>query len=118
MRAQRAPGFCHPFGRGHHAPKRKEAAEGTQSVDPPGPVFPAGLSGRKRYTNEESRKAEISRRLLENREYDEADLLLRATRQVCIELEAKLDRAGYEHRTATCPSGESGGPGSGHRAPG
>jgi len=58
-------------------------------------------TGRKRYPNEESRKAEIARRLLENREYDEADRLLRATRQECIELEAKLDRAHYEHRTAT-----------------
>lgn len=48
-------------------------------------------TGRKRYPNEESRKAEIARRLLENREYDEADRLLRATRQECIELEAKLD---------------------------
>lgn len=58
-------------------------------------------TGRKCYPNEESRKAEIARRLLENREYDEADRLLRATRQECIELEAKLDRARYEHRTAT-----------------
>lgn len=58
-------------------------------------------TGRKRYPNEESRKAEIARRLQKNREYDEAERLLRATRQECVELEAKLDRARYEHRTAT-----------------
>lgn len=57
--------------------------------------------GRKRYPNEESRKAEIARRLQENREYQETEQMLRDIRQECIELEARLDRARYEHRAAT-----------------
>jgi hypothetical protein len=58
-------------------------------------------AGRKRYPNEESRKAEIARRLQENREYQETEQMLRDIRQECVELEARLDRARYEHRAAT-----------------
>jgi hypothetical protein len=57
--------------------------------------------GKKKYPNEEARKAEIARRLTDNELYQETDAAIRKTRDQVIDLEAKLDRSRYEHRSTT-----------------
>lgn len=60
-----------------------------------------GEDGRRRYANEEARKAEIARRLKEDATYQELEQALREAREQVVDAEARLDRARYEHRTAT-----------------
>ncbi|MEW6573494.1 MAG: hypothetical protein AB1374_07665 [Bacillota bacterium] len=57
--------------------------------------------GKKKYPNEEARKAEIARRLQANEIYQANDEVIRKAREAVVDLEARLDRSRYEHRTAT-----------------
>ncbi|HAG06590.1 MAG TPA: hypothetical protein DCL13_00250 [Peptococcaceae bacterium] len=59
-----------------------------------------GEDGRKRYPNEESRKAEIARRLAQDAKYQELDTELTRIRNEVIDLESQLELARYTHRTA------------------
>lgn len=56
--------------------------------------------GKKKYPNEEARKAEIARRLLEHDGYRATDEYLRAVREEVTRLEAHLERLRLEHKTA------------------
>ena len=58
-------------------------------------------NGKKRYPNEEARKAEIAKRLAANEIYQANEEAIREAREQAVNLEAQLDRARYEHRTAT-----------------
>ncbi|MEW6572873.1 MAG: hypothetical protein AB1374_04500 [Bacillota bacterium] len=57
--------------------------------------------GKKKYPNEEARKAEIARRLQGNEIYRANEEAIRKAREAVVDLEARLDRSRYEHRTAT-----------------
>lgn len=57
--------------------------------------------GKKRFPNEQARKAEIFRRLSESEEWSKLELAVREARNKTVELEARLERAKYEHRTTT-----------------
>jgi DNA repair exonuclease SbcCD ATPase subunit len=57
--------------------------------------------GKKKYPNEEARKAEIARRLQANEIYQANEEAIRKAREAVVDLEARLDRNRYEHRTAT-----------------
>jgi len=59
-----------------------------------------GEDGRKRYPNEEARKAEIARRLARDAGYQELDRELTQIRNEVIDLESRLELARYGHRTA------------------
>lgn len=56
--------------------------------------------GKKKYPNEEARKAEIARRLAEDDGYRATDDYLRAVREEVTRLEAHLERLRLEHKTA------------------
>ncbi|RPF47106.1 hypothetical protein EDD75_1379 [Thermodesulfitimonas autotrophica] len=58
-------------------------------------------NGKKRYPNEEARKAEIAKRLAANEIYQANEEAVKQAREEAVALEAKLDRARYQHRTAT-----------------
>jgi len=60
-----------------------------------------GDDGRRRYPNEEARKAEIVRRLTENQEYQNICNEINQKRERLASLEAELEKNRYEHRTAT-----------------
>jgi hypothetical protein len=57
--------------------------------------------GKKKYPNEQARKAEIFRRLSESEEWSKLELAVREARSKTVELEARLERARYEHRSTT-----------------
>jgi|GEM_PF-4454929 len=54
------------------------------------------------FRNEESRKAEIARRLKADNRYQAIEKELTRVRGESVELEAKLELARYEHRSAVC----------------
>lgn len=56
--------------------------------------------GKKKYPNEEARRAEIARRLAEDKDYRTLEEDLKAIRQEVIRLEAQLERLRLEHKTA------------------
>jgi protein tyrosine phosphatase (PTP) superfamily phosphohydrolase (DUF442 family) len=57
--------------------------------------------GKKKYPNEEARKAEIARRLQASEIYQVNEEAIRKAREAVVDLEARLDRNRYEHRAAT-----------------
>ncbi len=57
--------------------------------------------GKKRFPNEEARRAEISRRLSEDALYQDSERELREIRAEVVELEARLERMKLEHRSTT-----------------
>ncbi|NSW84515.1 MAG: hypothetical protein HPY90_14990 [Syntrophothermus sp.] len=57
--------------------------------------------GKKRFPNEEARKAEIARRLAQDAWWQDSEKYLKEMRSELVELEARLERSRYEHRTAT-----------------
>jgi DNA repair exonuclease SbcCD ATPase subunit len=58
-------------------------------------------NGKKKYPNEEARKAEIAKRLEASEIWQVNEEAIREAREQVVNLEAQLDRARYEHRTAT-----------------
>jgi hypothetical protein len=61
-----------------------------------------GDDGRKKYPNEESRRAEIFKRLAFHEDYQKAEHYLTRVRGELMELESRLELARYEFRSATC----------------